>query len=103
MDPWQLFRAEIDRLFDQISGGFGMPAIRRWFDREPTWTYESTFSSPTPAVDVTEDGKAYKITAELRGLEEKDVTVTGGMLPMIHTFGARGYTDYPFYSDRATA
>jgi HSP20 family protein len=81
-DVWQSFRSEMDRLFDRFSGGFGIPAFRRWFDTEPAWTYQSSFSFPLPAVDVTEDDKAYKITAELPGLEEKDinVNVTGGML-----------------------
>jgi HSP20 family protein len=81
-DLWQSFHDEMDRLFDRFGGGFGMPTLRRFFDAAPNWTYESSFNFPTPAVDVTEDDKAYKITAELPGLEEKDVnvTVTGGML-----------------------
>ena len=81
-DLWQSFHDEMDRLFDRFAGGFGMPTLRRWFNTEPAWTYESSFSFPSPAVDVTEDDKGYKITAELAGLEEKDVnvTVTGDML-----------------------
>jgi len=49
---------------------------------EPAWTFKSSFTFPTPAVDATEDDGAYKITAELPVLEEKDVNVTvaGGML-----------------------
>jgi len=81
-DLWQSFHDEMDRLFDRFAGGIGMPMLRRWFDATPSWTYESSFSFPNPAVDVTEDDKAYKVTAELPGLEEKDVNVTvaGGML-----------------------
>jgi HSP20 family protein len=81
-DAWQSLRREMDQLFDRFSGGFGLPAVRRWFDAQPAWTYESSFSFPTPAVDVTEDDKAYKITAELPGLEEKEVevTVSGNLL-----------------------
>jgi len=81
-DVWQSFRSEMDRLFDRFSARFGMPAFRRWFDTGPAWTYQSSFGFPTPAVDVTEDDKAYKINAELPGLEEKDidVKVSGGML-----------------------
>jgi HSP20 family protein len=81
-DLWQSFHNEIDKLFDRFAGGFGMPAFRRFFNAEPAWTYESSFSFPTPAVDMTEDDKAYKITAELPGLEENDVdiTVAGAML-----------------------
>ncbi|HZT88012.1 MAG TPA: Hsp20/alpha crystallin family protein [Stellaceae bacterium] len=81
-DLWQSFRQEMDRLFERFSGGFGLPTIRRLFDSEPDWIYRSSFSFPNPAVDVTEDDKAYKVTAELPGLEEKDVevTVTGDAL-----------------------
>jgi HSP20 family protein len=80
-DMWQSFRSEMNQLFDRFSG-FGMPALRRWFDTEPAWTYKTSFSFPTPAVDVTEDDTAFKITAELPGIEEKDIdlTVSDGML-----------------------
>ena len=81
-DPWRSFRAEMDRLFDRFAGGFGMPSFRRLFDVEPPWRPESSFSFPTPAVEVSEDDKTYKITAELPGLEQKDieVVVRGDML-----------------------
>jgi len=78
-DPWQNFRGEMDRLFDRFSG-FGLPSMRRLFDLTPS--FDSTFGFNVPAVDVTEDDKAYKIAAELPGLDEKDVevTVTGDVL-----------------------
>jgi HSP20 family protein len=81
-DLWQSFHDEMDRVFDRFAGGFGAPALRRWFNTNPAWNYEGSFSFPSPAVDVTEDDKAYKVAAELPGLEEKDVevTVAGGML-----------------------
>jgi HSP20 family protein len=83
-DVWQSFRGEMDRLFDRFAGGFGLPALRRMFDVEPAWHTESSFSFPAPSVDVTEDDKTYRITAELPGLEEKniDVTVSGDMLTL---------------------
>jgi HSP20 family protein len=83
-DAWHSFRSEMDRLFDRFAGGFGLPAFRRMFDVEPAWRTESSFAFSAPAVDVTEDDKAYKITAELPGLEEKniDVTVSGDMLTL---------------------
>lgn len=74
-DMWQSFRNEMNQLFDRFSG-FGVPALRRWFDTQPSWTYENSFTFPTPAIDVTEDDKAFKITVELPGLEQKDVEVT---------------------------
>lgn len=81
-DPWRAFRAEMDRLFDRFSGGFGFPSLRRMFDVEPAWRDESSFSFGAPAVDITEDDKAYKIAAELPGLSEKDieVSISGDML-----------------------
>lgn len=79
VDPWQGFRSEMDRLFDRF-GGFGLPSMRRMFDLAPS--LEPTFSVNVPAVDVTEDDKAYKIAAELPGLDEKDIEVslTGDLL-----------------------
>jgi HSP20 family protein len=79
-DAWQFFRTEMDRLFDRF--GFGTPAFRRLFDIEPMTRFESGFGIAAPAVDITEDEKAYKIAAELPGMSEKDieVTVTGDVL-----------------------
>jgi HSP20 family protein len=81
-DPWRSFHDEMDKLFDRFAGSFRMPSLRNWFGHEPVWTYESSFSFPNPAVDVTEDDEAYTVTAELPGLAEKDinVTVAGGTL-----------------------
>ena len=80
-NPWLNLRSEMDRLFDRFSG-FGLPSMRRMFDLAPS--VESTFTFNVPAVDVTEDDKAYKVTAELPGLDEKDidVSVTGEVLTL---------------------
>lgn len=82
-DPWQAFRTEMDRLFDRFSGGFfGFPSMRKLFDVEPLWRDETLPGMTLPAVDVSEDDKAFKITAELPGMSEKnvDVTVTGDLV-----------------------
>ena len=81
-DPWQSFRTEMDRVFDRFGGAFGFPSLRRMFDVEPAWQYESSFSFGAPAVDVTEDDQAYKIAAELPGMSEKDIDIslTGDLL-----------------------
>jgi hypothetical protein len=81
-DVWQSFRTEMDRMFDRCADGFGLPAFRRMFDADRSWWPESSFSFSSPAVDVTEADQTYKITAEVPGLEEKniDVTVLGDML-----------------------
>jgi len=79
-DVFQSFRGEMDRLFDRFSSGFGFPSLRRMFDIEPPWRGAFTFS--VPAIDMSEDEKAYKISAELPGIDAKDidVSVTGDML-----------------------
>ena len=66
----------MDRLFDR----FGFPSLRRMFDIEPAW--RSSFSFSMPAIDMSEDEKAYKISAELPGIDAKDidVSVSGDML-----------------------
>jgi HSP20 family protein len=78
-DVWQSFRSEMDRLFDRFGGGFGL-SLRRMFDMEPAW--RSSFSFSMPSIDMSEDDKTYKISAELRGMDSKniDVSVTGDML-----------------------
>lgn len=81
-NPWNQFRTEVDRLFDQFGGGFGFPFLRRMLDADPLWRNEGRFSLSAPAVDLTEEDKAYRITAELPGMNEKDidVSIAGDML-----------------------
>jgi HSP20 family protein len=62
----------MERLFDR----FGFPSFRRILDMEPAWRPLSTFTFSAPAVDLSEDDKGYKITAELPGLNAKDVDVS---------------------------
>ena len=72
----------MDRLFDRFAGGFGFPSLRRMFDMEPAGRPASSFTFSVPAIDMSEDEKAYKISAELPGLDAKDVdvSVSGNML-----------------------
>jgi HSP20 family protein len=81
-DVWRSFRSEMDRLFDRFAGGFGFPSLRRMFDMEPAGRPASSFIFSVPAIDMSEDEKAYKISAELPGLDAKDVdvSVSGDML-----------------------
>ena len=74
-DTWRSFRTEMDRLFDRFAGGWGMPSLRRMFDAEPAFRYESSFTMPSPAVDISEDDGAYKVTAELPGMAEQEIEV----------------------------
>lgn len=81
-DVWSSLRNEMERVFDRFSGAFTMPSLRRMFDFAPARRIESTFTFTAPAIDVTENGKAYKVTAELPGMEPNnvEVTVSGDML-----------------------
>jgi len=73
--PFETLHSEIDRLFDALDGGFRRwPASRSLFDVAPF--RRSKFTWPAmPAVDLVETDKGYEITAELPGLDEKDVEV----------------------------
>ena len=64
----------MDRLFDRFAKGFGPSRFEPFSDEGAEFA--------VPAVDFAEDEKAYTVTAELPGIEEKDVdvTVSGGML-----------------------
>jgi HSP20 family protein len=69
--PFEQFRREMDRLFDDFSSGFWRGSL---FDMTPFRRTEAAFRT-MPAVDVAETDKAYEITAELPGLEEKNIEV----------------------------
>ena len=73
--PFEGLRREVDRLFDDFDGGFWRSPFRRSaVDVEPFWQTETALGA-VPAVDVTETDKAYEITAELPGMDEKDMEV----------------------------
>jgi HSP20 family protein len=71
--PLETLRREIDRVFDNFHRGSWLsPFSRTPFEAEPFWRRELSWSS-TPAVDIVEKDKAYEITAELPGMDEKDI------------------------------
>ena len=73
--PFESFRREVDRLFDDFSSGiWRSPFGRSVFDIEPFRRSETAFGS-VPAVDITQTDKGYEITAELPGMEDKDIEV----------------------------
>jgi HSP20 family protein len=84
MEPFRAFRTEMDRLFDRFFSGSAWPMMRRPLWREPAWDFETTFEMGAPKVDVTEDEKGYKLSAELPGLTEKEIEVSlaDGMLTL---------------------
>lgn len=74
-DVWKSFRTEMDRLMDRFDVGFRWPSVRQLFDMSPLTQGETSFAFNTPAVDVSEDDKGFKVTAELPGLDEKNIEV----------------------------
>lgn len=66
-DPFVSFRNEIDRVFDHfLHGGFGIPRPANAND----------MSLLSPHIDVSETETGLTITAELAGVDEKDLDVT---------------------------
>ena len=64
-DPWRSFRNELDRVFEQ----FGQTL-------SPWSLFRGAESVKLPSVDITEDDKAFTVTAELPGLAAEDVDVS---------------------------
>src|SRR4051812_32044199 len=70
-DPFDSLHREINRVFENFTRGFG--------DLSPfsaTALEQSSISNFVPSVDVTEDDKQFRVTAELPGMDEKDVQVS---------------------------
>ena len=68
--PLETLQKEIDRLFSDFS--LAWPFRRSSFSLEPFWQSDMSWGA-MPAVDVVEKEKAYEITAELPGMDEKDI------------------------------
>jgi len=78
---------EIDRVFDEFYERLGRwPRAGRHFDLEPFFEpfrrIEPIWGGKQPIADVAESDSEFRITAEMPGIEEKDieVTVSDGML-----------------------
>lgn len=73
--PFEYLRRQIDRLFEEF------PPRRSLLELEPFERLAGVFPA-APAVDFVERDKEYEITAELPGLDEKNVEVklSNGML-----------------------
>jgi len=75
--PFDTLRQEVDRIFEDFTRGFGrLPLGRRMLDVEPLLRLEAPTAFAAPAIDVVEKEKEYVISAELPGLDEKDVDVS---------------------------
>jgi HSP20 family protein len=66
-------RNEMERLFDDFRFDLGRSPFRSG-QAEPFWRREMSWGA-APAVDIAEKDNAYEITAELPGMEEKDIEV----------------------------
>jgi HSP20 family protein len=74
-EPWRPFESlkkEVDRLFEDFGDDFWRRPFRSLSRFERAWPSRLT---ATPPVDVSETDKAYEITAELPGLDEKNIEV----------------------------
>jgi HSP20 family protein len=80
--PFDMLRREIDRVFEDLGvGAWNWPFRRPGMDLELARPRAGTWQV-APAMDLVDKEGAFEITAELPGLEEKDVEVkvAGGTL-----------------------
>ncbi|MCB1463768.1 MAG: Hsp20/alpha crystallin family protein [Nitratireductor sp.] len=66
-DPFVSLHREVNRLFDDVFRGFGSSL--------PSLDGVSAFNSRWPSVEISDGEKEIKVTAEVPGLEEKDIEV----------------------------
>ena len=66
-DPFLSLHREVNRLFDDVFRGFDsrLPSLGRF----------SSFGGNWPSVEISDNDKEIKVTAEVPGLEEKDIEV----------------------------
>jgi len=66
-DPFLSLHREVNRLFDDVFRGFdgGLPSVGR----------ASAFGGNWPSVEISDNDKEIKVTAEVPGMEEKDIEV----------------------------
>jgi HSP20 family protein len=62
-DPFLSLHRDINRVFDDALRNFGLPSV---FDGAGAW----------PSIDVRETDKGLEVSAEIPGVEEKDIDVT---------------------------
>jgi HSP20 family protein len=73
--PFESLRREVDRLFEDFDRGFWTSPFRRpIFGIEPFWQREEAWGA-APSVDIVEKNNAYEVTAELPGMDEKNIEV----------------------------
>lgn len=73
-DMWRSLRQQMDDVFDRFSDGFETFSLKPFADLENMMPKAMRNFAPL-AVDVSETEKAYAITAELPGVDEKNIEV----------------------------
>lgn len=86
--PFLVFHREVSRLMDDFPRGFDLPATRLGW------------SAGWPQVDVSETDKAVRVTAEIPGLDEKDVELTLNDNVLILKGEKKAENESPTYSER---
>jgi HSP20 family protein len=73
--PFDALRREINQLFEDfgVRSASGQ-VLRPDFEMEPFWQRDWSFAA-NPAVDIVEKNSEFEITADLPGLDEKNVEV----------------------------
>lgn len=79
--PMENLRRDFNRLFEDFGDLWRSPIRHALLGPDSLWSGELTWAA-APAVDIAEKDKAYEITAELPGMDEKhvEVKVANGML-----------------------
>jgi len=80
--PFEVLRNQVDRLFHDFQTGFlQVPFFRPLSEIESFWRRDLGFNV-TPAMDIVEKDKAFEVTAELPGLDAKNIELqlSDGML-----------------------
>lgn len=66
--PFAALQRDINRVFDEFFRGFGLtPAV---------WGEEQAWPTFSPRIDVVEKDDCYVVSAEVPGVDEKDIEVT---------------------------
>src|SRR5258706_12657194 len=72
--PFEGFRREIDRLFEDFGRSFWPPSRRSFFAAAPLWGREKTWRT-APSAEVVGSEKGYEIKAAKPGMGEKNIRV----------------------------
>lgn len=71
-NPIAAFQDEMNKLFSDFFGDVSLPS---WLRRDDAAARNAIWAV-NPAVDITENDKEFKITAELPGIDAKDVQIS---------------------------